>query len=312
MSLDDLQRRFGDALRAPSRAHTAAFDSAAQATVAAPAKAEPCEYQEFAEATIAPSARLSATAQLEIYREQYERRHLASLREDYASVVHYLGQAQFDALARAYLLEYPPTHFSLQKLGNSLPEFVCNLPEFRSDRLLCDLVRVEEAFLFAWDAADAPPFDPAALSAVPEASWPLVRVHLHPSVRLLRLHYEAHLYRASVRTQSVDSPSGAFGAASTATSEGMQAESVVAFRAAAIAPIELVIARGATTLEFMAIDPPQWALLERLHAGAPLGAACEAVMHQFHLESAAFETELEAWFGQWTRWKWIASSSTQA
>jgi hypothetical protein len=277
MNLAELQRRFGDALRGLGNS------------------VEEPERHDFAEATIANGARLSARAQLEIYEEQYRFRHLASLRDDYASIAHYLGEPAFDALLCSYLAEHPPRHFSLQKLGNELPEFVHHTMPFALDWRLRDLAVVEEAFLFAVDASDAAPFDLSVLASIEEAQFPLLRVHLLPSLRLVVLRSRAHLYRTEVRSKSSIDLSA-------------NTERLVAYLNET--PVSLVVARRCSALEYMEVDVTQFSLLEKLQQGMALGSACEAVRSGCGHSADEFEANLSAWFTQWTSWGWIASVTT--
>jgi hypothetical protein len=229
---------------------------------------------------MAGNAKLSAEEQLDVYREQFWLRHLASLREDYVAVEHLLGKDRFEALVRAYLDEHPPRHFSLQRLGDAMPDFVESASPWSRDPFLCDLVRVEQAFVFLFDAPDARPFDPAMVANVPEDAWPRATIRLSPAFRILHLGSEAHLYRAAARTG--DAP---------AIPERK--------------PTHLAVARGKTSLEYMALGEAQSVLLEKLRAGAPLGEACARTQAELSLDAAAFEADLGGWFQGWTAWGWV-------
>ncbi len=264
-SLFEIQRRFGDAIRS-----------------GAPLAREgaPEEHVAFANGEMKGSARLSAVEQLDVYREQFWFRHLGSLQEDFVAVEHYLGKERFQALVRAYLDEHPPRHFSLQRLGDAMPELVRSTAPWSSDPFLIDLVAVEQAFVFLFDAPNAKPFDAAMLADVPEAAWPLATIRLSPAFRILHLGSEAHLYRAAARTG---------GAAEVPAPK----------------PTHLAVARGKTSLEYMVLGEPQSVLLEKLRCGMPLGEACERAQRELSIDAADFEAQLGGWFQGWTAWGWL-------
>jgi hypothetical protein len=272
--LGELQRKFGDVLRGMD-----------------PVDAQE-EARAFAEDAIAGNGRLSGAEQLDIYREQYYLRHTSSLRDDYLALCHYMGEAPFYGLLRAYLLEHPPRHFSLQKLGNALPAFVHTTAPYCDDPLLCDLATLDEAFLYAIDTADSPPFDTAMLGQVAEDMWPQVKLRLHSSLRLLSQRYRLTPYRIAARERM----------------EALRAK-VTPVPDAPVPPspqdVCLVVSRGKRALEYMEVDAPQLRLLRELQGGAPLGEACARSATESGLALGEFESKLGDWFAHWTAWGWI-------
>lgn len=214
-------------------------------------------------ALAAGSARLSPGAQVEIYREQFFLRHEGALREDFGALAHLVGDAAFEALARAYLAAHPPRSFSLRDLGEALPAFV-------TEGAARDLARVEWAFVEVFDAPSLPPLTTADLASVAPEEWPMLRLALQPYVKLLSLAYAAHDYRLATR-------------------RGESAE--LAARASFVA-----VYRGPESLHFLDLEPAAFALLEALEAGAALGEACEIAAKL----STTFAADLGAWFQQWT------------
>jgi hypothetical protein len=211
------------------------------------------------------NARLSAGAQVEIYREQFFLRHVDALREDFGSVAHLLGPEAFEALARAYLAAHPPCSFSLRDLGAALPAFLTD-PRTR------DLARVDWAFVEAFDAPSLPPLAASDLGSLPEAAWPALRLALQPAVTLLSLAYPAHDYRAAARHGGAPPP--------------------LVPRACFVA-----IYRGLTALHSLELAPAAYAILDHLASGMPLGEACERASRTSPSDIAA---DLAAWFQQWT------------
>lgn len=266
LDLASTQRLIGDLLRG-----SAPIEGDAAATA-------------LADAVAMGSDRLTPAMQLEIYREQFFLRHVDALRDDFRALEHLLGDDAFVELARAYLSEHPPRSFTLRDLGARLAGFVGSVAPWAEDPFAFDLARVEWAFVEAFDAADAPALDVAAIGAVPEDVWPLAHIVLQPSVQRLALAHPAHDYRLAAR-KSAD------------------AENLVAL--ATLAPPEprpayVVVYRAADSLACIDLEPCAFALLEALGTGAAIGDACERVASTSGMSEQAFEEKVGEWFRDWT------------
>ena len=217
------------------------------------------------------SAKLSALDQVEVYREQFWLRHLACLSEDFPTAVALLGAAAFKELCVRYLAAFPPTHFMLRKLGVALGQFIA---ESEGDPLLAEIVRVEWAFIDAFDADDAPLLDGGAIAAATDDDWPLALIGLHPSITLLDLTWPADdLREAHAHGSAVFRPDPA--------------------------PRCLVVHRRSRKLYAERVSTGAFAVLVALARGETLEAACT------HADDA--EEKIGEWLAQWTAFGWIAS-----
>ncbi len=225
--------------------------------------------------------RLSPVEQLDIYREQFWLRHTGALEEDFVSVARLIGTDPFHTLCASYIKAHPPQSYTLRDLGDRFAEFVSCTTPYKDDALLCDLCHVEWAFVEAFDAPDAAPITAQKIAATPEEAWPNAVVALHPALRLLTLRYPAHDVRISARTS--DGPLVRPAAQDT----------------------WLVVFRGTDTLKFIDIERDAFVLLSKLHAGTPLGLACEETVTELGLSEAAFQAEVGGWFSSWTQWGWV-------
>jgi hypothetical protein len=99
-----------------------------------------------------------------------------------------VGDEYFTALAGVYAEADRPKSPVLAEWGEGFAGFLAAFPPLAAYPYLPDVARIEQARGRAFHAADAPPVDPAILTAVdPDA----VRLILHPSVILLRLSHPA-------------------------------------------------------------------------------------------------------------------------
>ena len=239
------------------------------------------EMIERASRVVSGSARLSPVEQLDIYREQFWARHVHSLEDDFAIALHLLGEHAFLELASAYLGEKPPRSFDLRCLGATLPEFAASHEPWSGDRLACESMRLDWAYMEAFDALDAPPFDPATLSSATEDAWSRAKLVLHPSVRRLALAYPLLGVRESLR-------------------RGEKPERP------APTPEHLVVYRQGEWLHCLAIEAIAFDLLDALALGEELGQACESTAKAHGIEDAdALGPKVGEWFQQWTASGWI-------
>jgi len=139
-----------------------------------------------AEALIVDDNRVGAARRLDIYRNNYR----ASLRDvlaDHFERVHaWLGDDQFDNLARAYADANPSRTRNLRYYGGEFPGFLAH--HYPEDGELAELAALDWALRGAFDAADAVPLDAEQVGSLGD-DWIERRLTLHPSVRLLAHRY---------------------------------------------------------------------------------------------------------------------------
>jgi hypothetical protein len=236
---------------------------------------------------IAGNDRLSPADQLEIYREQFWLRHVDSLKDDFGTVAHLLGETAFHKLCEDYLVSRPCAAFSLRDLGAELPSFVADVAPYSGDPLLVDCAQLEWAFIEAFDAADATPVAADAIVAVPEDAWSGARLRFHPALRLCLLRYPAHDFRAAQRRG--ENPARP-----------------------APGSVAIAVYRGPEVLHYIEVEPLAGDLLVRLMRGDPLGEACEAVALTVADGRGAelLEEKVGGWFQFWAGSGWLTAIET--
>jgi hypothetical protein len=215
---------------------------------------------------------------LEVYREQFWYRHLASLAEDYPTVAWLLGgRHPLDALVTAYLVAHPPSTWNLQRLGERLPSYVATTLPWRDEPAVAAAASLDWAHVFAFDAPDATPFDARMLAGAPADSLPRATITFHPSLQLLSLGHAVRATRqALVREESPAPPEPG--------------------------PAFVAVWRDATHhVRDADVEPDAHALHAMLHAGRTLGDACEALANALGPERAVhLEDKVGEWFQEWT------------
>ena len=225
---------------------------------------------------------LRPTDRLEIYREQFWLRHVSNLVDDFPTLGWVAGAAAFHELASAYLIAHPPRTWNLQRLGAELDAYMANEPRWAGDPLAMDACRLDWAFMEAFDAPDAGPFDLAHLANAPEDAVTAARLTFHPSIRRLVLEHAVHELRDAVKRGDACGRPAASG-------------------------VRVVVWRDATfALKATAVEPIAFDLLAELAAGTALGRACEMVASA-HSAGDDVGERVGAWFRQWTANGWVSA-----
>ncbi len=133
-------------------------------------------------AQICSDTRSNAAARLAIYANAYRLRLLEALTTDFPALHTLTGDDVFEQICRAYIDAYPSTHYSIRYFGRHLSAFLADTAPFHETPVLTELAALEWALTLAFDAADDPVLDEAALSNLPAAAWPGMRIRLHASV----------------------------------------------------------------------------------------------------------------------------------
>ncbi len=239
MTLEQTQQLLWKLITAPE----GAADGMARLT---PAERQACE------TLVRGDGRLAALERIDVYAEMYFYRLRDALKEDFPAVCGVIGADNFHNLITDYLIEYPPSHFSLRYAGQALPAFVSRHPLVLRWPYLGDLARLEWSIIDAFDAADAPPLEQQALVGVAPERWAELRLELTPTLRLLALGWPVH----------------------DVWERNQQHAAVNEIHAA---PAWIRVWRQDLRVFHRAIDALEHAALAALAAGEPFGAVCAGV-----------------------------------
>jgi Putative DNA-binding domain len=142
----------------------------------------------IAEGFIKPSKTLSSFERIEIYNRQYWYRVLDCIWEDFPGVLAILGKDKFVELSEAYLVAFPSNSFALQDLGENLPAFMKDNPQFSVpySRMAYETALVEWADIKAHTART---YSPPLPEDGPKIQSGLLQLKLQPHLSLFSLHY---------------------------------------------------------------------------------------------------------------------------
>jgi uncharacterized protein (UPF0276 family) len=206
--------------------------------------------------------------QLAIYTNAYRYRLCDSTAEDYPVLKTYLGDNQFDRLIRDFIETVRSDHFNIGRFGAKLPDFVATQTSL--DTFARELCILETAIAQLTDPQETEALTPEHLANMtPET---LLESVLHPreALQLFTFKWSVNDYYRSVNE---DHPM---------TTPPEQR------------PTYLAVFRHEDTVWRMELAEQEYALLERLFAGMPVGAALEE-------DSSAATEQLSLWFARWIR-----------
>lgn len=124
---------------------------------------------------------LPAGRRLDIYHNAYRVRLAELLADTYERVVLYIGDGSFNAAARAFVEEHPPTSRNLRNYGSAFPAFLADA--FPNDPEVAELAVMDGQLRNTFDAADAEALQAADIVALQTQDWDSVVFTLHPTAR---------------------------------------------------------------------------------------------------------------------------------
>jgi hypothetical protein len=155
---------------------------------------------------ILPSKSLRPEERLAIYHGMYPLRMRDALASDYPGLEHFLGDEGFERFVHDYVQAHPSRSYTLNRLGDQVPEFLGRQRKLKHREFLQDLARLERAVSEAFDAPETPRLTDEQVQAVPAEEWAAARLVPVASLRLLEVRYPVNAYLESVKGESHDHP----------------------------------------------------------------------------------------------------------
>src|SRR5262245_61066528 len=220
-----------------------------------------------------PSKTLAPAERLAIYHDMYPLRMHDALAGDYPGLQHFLGDEGFRRLVSDYVQVHPSCSYSLNHLGDHLPEFV-GTADVKRPGFCHELARLELAVTQAFDEVETPRLTEAQVAAVPPEAWERAVLRPVASLRLHAFRYPVNAYLQSVKDDDHDHPK-----------PRLKDEWVAVYRRD-YAVFRLELRRSA------------YDLLTNLVRGTALGPAIADAVGKGG-KRAPSETELFRWFREW-------------
>lgn len=222
---------------------------------------------------ILPSPTLSPEERLAIYHGQYPLRMKDALAGDYPALEHYLGDEGFAKFVLHYVQTHPSRSYTLNRLGDHVPEFIKRRSRLKRRDFLHDLARLERAMSQAFDAEETPRLTDEQVAAIAPEAWPQARLVPIAALRLLELRYPVNAYLQSVKDENHDHP------------RAVRQDGWVA------------VYRRNFAVYRLDLSQPAFALLRDLAAGKKLSVAIRAALRRRGRPPG--EDQLFRWFREW-------------
>ncbi len=155
---------------------------------------------------ILPSSTLTSLERVGVYREMYLLRLAEALDTDYPALAHFLGGEAFNDLVAGYVEAFPSRSYTLNRLGDHLPEYIRTAPGIARRAFLHDLARLELAVSQVFDAPESPVLTEEQIAQVPTEAWADARLRPIEAFRLLSFQYPVNAYLTSVKEDDHDHP----------------------------------------------------------------------------------------------------------
>lgn len=223
---------------------------------------------------ILPSRTLTSVERVGVYHGMYLLRMHDCLASDYEGLRHFLGDDGFMDLVRGYVQVHPSRSYSLNRLGDHLPEYLETAAGIPRPAFCVDLARLERAVAQVFDEAEMAPLSESVLGGVPDEAWERARLRTIPGFRLLAFRYPVNAYLQTVRDENHDHPK------------------------ARVQNTWVAVYRRDYSVWRLDLTRPAHDLLADLHSGKPLGEAIASAVARGG-RRAPNPDELFAWFRQW-------------
>ena len=138
---------------------------------------------------VTPSHSMTSAERIGVYHGMYLMRMEEALETDYPVIRYHLGDHQFSHLVRDYVQHHPSTSYTLNRLGDHLPRFFLDEPEWPDAAFLHDLARLELAMTEVFDEEESPVLGSEELEAVPPETWEEAKLRPISAFRLLEFKH---------------------------------------------------------------------------------------------------------------------------
>ena len=136
-------------------------------------------------------------ALLSVYQDGYALRLIEVIRSDFEVLATYLGDVDFEAMARAYIAKHPSNNPNARWVAQHIPEFLISTAPYASDAVAGDIGLIEHTLSAAFDSADATILGFAEIASTAPEAWPDLTFIPQPATRRLNINSNAfEIWRA--------------------------------------------------------------------------------------------------------------------
>jgi hypothetical protein len=217
---------------------------------------------------------INPAQRVSIYESGYFARLTEVLGTDYKVLWMVLGDDEFEALAKAYILAKPSRYFSLRWFGQDFAQFLSE-QEGEHAPMLAQLARLEWAFVDAFTSEDVPMLALEKIAKVAPESWPNLCFRFHPSLQIVEHDWDILSFWQAGRAQETFPELEHYQTIQT-----------------------MLVWRHALTTQYRSVSKEEACALGAAQQGASFSEICEALLSQ-HIEEEALAGVLVGWLQNW-------------
>jgi putative DNA-binding protein len=191
----------------------------------------------------------------DVYRNNVVVKLIDTLAAIFPAVERITGKEFFRAMARFYVRRNPPRSPLLFEYGGTFPNFIASYEYAQGMPWLADTARIERAWLDAYHAADAQPFEARHLQAIQPEELAEARLFAHPAMRIVTSSHPAF------------------------TIFSMNRGGAIAGAVEDVRPEDTLITRPGLDVQVMQLGPGVAEFLAALASGVRFGAASETLLN---------------------------------
>ncbi len=200
-----------------------------------------------------------------IYANGFYSRLEETLLSDYQTLASFMGEDEFSNLCRSYVALYPSYSYSLNFLGQHLSRYLAETPPYHKKPYLAEIAFYEWAEAQAFTSADATLLSATELQLLPENQWPGLKFHLHPSCRILTMHWNSFSLTKALREGYKHLPKPK----------------------KMVAPKSIMVWRRQLQIRYYELDNLELTMLEAIKNNASFMELCDYLSHEMNEENVA-------------------------
>jgi len=240
---------------------------------------------------ISPSPTLRPAERIQLYNQQYWWRLVNTLQESFPLVVRLFGFKEFnEKIAVPYLVKYPPNTWSLNNLGNRLPQWVEEDYQEKDKQLIIDAAALDCGYYEAFFAAQWPGVNLSKLPNPGDISGLLDKtLYLQPGMALFELNYDLFNFRYEMVRQDVEY---------WEDNDFPKIDSEKKFY--------FILYRNTKNLiSWKEISFTAYKILQLFKNGSTVDNVCEWIEKQDDTVCEEASANLQKWFQDWIVWHWL-------
>ncbi len=130
-----------------------------------------------------------AKLRADIYADMYDERLFQSIAGEYPGVQALCDEEDFEEVVYAYLDNHPSHSYTLRHFCDGFADFLVEKFSEEMTNIFVEMALFEREISRVTEAANAKRVTLAHLQALPQKKWPGMKLHFHPSVRMLEMSY---------------------------------------------------------------------------------------------------------------------------